>query len=95
MPDRVLHPTNHVTVLANSKSMCRGRNGSLPRSLSSTLPPQVPPPVADDEMKPPIPNVRLGPLLGKGSFGSVHYGTWNGAQIAVKVFVPHYHDLSF
>lgn len=38
-----------------------------------------------DDMKPPIPGVRLGPLLGKGSFGSVHYGTWNGAQIAVKV----------
>ena len=40
---------------------------------------------ADDDMKPPIAGVRLGPLLGKGSFGSVHYGTWNGAQIAVKV----------
>ena len=40
---------------------------------------------ADDDLKPPIAGVRLGPLLGKGSFGSVHYGTWNGAQIAVKV----------
>ena len=40
---------------------------------------------ADDDLKPPITGVRLGPLLGKGSFGSVHYGTWNGAQIAVKV----------
>lgn len=40
---------------------------------------------SEEEVKPPIPGVRLGPLLGKGSFGSVHYGTWNGAQIAVKV----------
>lgn len=40
---------------------------------------------AEDDVKPPIAGVRLGPLLGKGSFGSVHYGTWNGAQIAVKV----------
>lgn len=39
----------------------------------------------DDANQPPIPGVRLGPLLGRGSFGSVHYGTWNGAQIAVKV----------
>jgi len=39
----------------------------------------------EEEVKAPIPGVRLGPLLGKGSFGSVHYGTWNGAQIAVKV----------
>jgi hypothetical protein len=40
---------------------------------------------SEEEVKAPIPGVRLGPLLGKGSFGSVHYGTWNGAQIAVKV----------
>jgi hypothetical protein len=47
----------------------------------------------EDELKPPIVGVRLGPLLGKGSFGSVHYGTWNGAQIAVKVHrhcLPHH-----
>ncbi|KAK9810348.1 hypothetical protein WJX72_009180 [[Myrmecia] bisecta] len=33
----------------------------------------------------PFEDVRLGPLLGKGSFGAVYYGTWNGAQVAVKV----------
>ena len=37
---------------------------------------------------PPIPGVQLGPLLGKGSFGSVHYGTWNGKTVAVKVAFP-------
>ena len=42
----------------------------------------------EEENLPPIPGVKLGPLLGKGSFGSVHYGTWNGAQIAVKVGLP-------
>ena len=42
----------------------------------------------EEENLPPIPGVKLGPLLGKGSFGSVHYGTWNGAQIAVKVRLP-------
>lgn len=39
----------------------------------------------EDATRPPIPGVKLGPLLGRGSFGSVYYGTWNGAQIAVKV----------
>ena len=37
---------------------------------------------------PPIEGVQLGPLLGKGSFGSVHYGTWNGKAVAVKVTLP-------
>ena len=64
---------------------CRGKHGSLSRSASQSLPPPTPTATPEDELKPPIPNVRLGPLLGKGSFGSVHYGTWNGAQIAVKV----------
>ena len=44
----------------------------------------IPAPVVEDG-KPPISGVKLGPLLGKGSFGSVHYGTWNGAQVAIKV----------
>ena len=56
-----------------------GTSGSLRQmgSLSS---------IEDDANQPPIAGVKLGPLLGRGSFGSVHYGTWNGAQIAVKVF---------
>lgn len=29
--------------------------------------------------------LELGHLLGKGSFGSVYYGTWLGTPVAVKV----------
>ncbi len=34
-------------------------------------------------------SVSLGPLLGRGSYGRVHRGVWQGQQIAVKV--PHLH----
>ncbi|GLC39870.1 hypothetical protein PLESTF_000919300 [Pleodorina starrii] len=33
----------------------------------------------------PFDDVKLGPLLGKGSYGRVYRGMWNGAQVAVKV----------
>ena len=59
----------------------RNTTGSVtPTSSSSLAQPE------DDVNLLPIPGVKLGPLLGKGSFGSVYYGTWNGAQIAVKVW---------
>ena len=28
--------------------------------------------------------VTLGPIIGKGAFGAVYAGTWNGAKVAVK-----------
>ncbi|KAG2489421.1 hypothetical protein HYH03_012059 [Edaphochlamys debaryana] len=33
----------------------------------------------------PFDDVKLGPLLGKGAYGRVYRGVWNGAQVAVKV----------
>lgn len=33
----------------------------------------------------PFDDVKLGPLLGKGGYGRVYRGIWNGAQVAVKV----------
>ncbi|GFR53121.1 hypothetical protein Agub_g15837 [Astrephomene gubernaculifera] len=33
----------------------------------------------------PFEDVKLGPLLGKGAYGRVYRGVWNGAQVAVKV----------
>jgi hypothetical protein len=40
----------------------------------------------------PFDNLKLGPILGKGSFGRVYPGIYNGVPVAVKV--PHYTVLS-
>ena len=33
----------------------------------------------------PFEDVRLGPLVGRGSFGKVYRGVWNGTLVAIKV----------
>lgn len=33
----------------------------------------------------PIDGVQLGPMLGKGSYGRVYHGYWNGSEVAIKV----------
>ena len=38
--------------------------------------------------EPPFPDLELGMLLGKGSYGSVYRGTFNGQPCAVKVISP-------
>ena len=38
--------------------------------------------------EPPFPNLELGMLLGKGGYGSVYRGTFNGQPCAVKVVSP-------
>ena len=38
--------------------------------------------------EPPFPNLELGMLLGKGGYGSVYRGTYNGQPCAVKVISP-------
>ncbi len=35
--------------------------------------------------EPPFPDLELGTLLGKGGYGSVYRGTFNGQPCAVKV----------
>jgi len=53
-----------------------GRQGSL-RALEESLLLEQPP---------AIPGLRLGALLGRGSFGRVHLGEWTaGQRVAVKV----------
>lgn len=37
----------------------------------------------------PFPGVRLGPLVGKGSFGKVYRGIWNNNVVAIKVCGTH------
>lgn len=32
-----------------------------------------------------VPGLELSHVLGKGGFGSVYYGTWNGQPVAVKM----------
>lgn len=36
-------------------------------------------------VKQPFDDVKLGPLLGKGSYGRVYRAVWNGAAVACKV----------
>lgn len=38
-----------------------------------------------DAAQPPVEGVTLGVLLGRGSFGRVHAGEWQGRKVAVKV----------
>ena len=37
----------------------------------------------------PFEDVRLGPLVGRGSFGKVYRGVWNGTLVAIKVCQVH------
>ena len=48
--------------------------------------------------EPPFPNLELGMLLGKGGYGSVYRGTYNGQPCAVKarsLFLVLYNHLMF
>lgn len=40
----------------------------------------------------PFPGVRLGPLVGKGSFGKVYRGIWNNDVVAIKV-IEHFEQM--
>lgn len=35
-----------------------------------------------------VPGLELRHLLGRGGFGRVYYGTWNGRPVAVKITNP-------
>ena len=62
-------------------SLCR-----IPNTGEAALPilPSVPGTMIESE---PFSAVSLGPLLGQGGSGHVYRGTWNGATVAIKVWL--------
>jgi serine/threonine protein kinase len=36
----------------------------------------------------PVEGIELGPLLGRGSYGRVYLGRWNGQEVAIKASGP-------
>ena len=54
------------------------------RRRSPSRTPSGPPPVPEDR----FPGLKLGPLLGQGSYGQVFRGTYQGEAVAVKVRAP-------
>ena len=44
-----------------------------------------PPEEPGEEDAAPVEGVELGPLLGRGSYGRVYLGRWNGQEVAIKV----------
>jgi len=63
-----------------STLMARAGSARLP-SFRPEPPPEEPP----EEDDSPVEGVELGPLLGRGSYGRVYLGRWNGQEVAIKV----------
>ena len=64
----------YFVMLHPRNSSSRANSGSL-KEVRQNL---------EAEVQEPFDDVRLGPLLGQGSFGKVYRGLWNGAHVAVK-----------
>eukprot|EP00879_Flechtneria_rotunda_P009419 GHRR01009861.1.p1 GENE.GHRR01009861.1~~GHRR01009861.1.p1 ORF type:complete len:626 (+),score=158.82 GHRR01009861.1:171-2048(+) len=77
------HDSSHSFYFTTLKELPMGltSNGSqsLPMGTQSMAPFSL---MAGNE---PFADIKLGPLLGKGAFGRVYRGTWNGKMVAVKV----------
>jgi len=65
-----------------STLMARAGSARLPSFRPEPQQPEEPP----EEDDSPVEGVELGPLLGRGSYGRVYLGRWNGQEVAIKVW---------
>jgi hypothetical protein len=58
---------------------------AAPPAAPPPRPPAAPVPALNKSMPTAFIDVRLGPLIGRGAYGRVYRGSWNGNTVAVKV----------
>ena len=73
--------------LLQSVEVSRMASAALARAGSSRMPSfrvELPEDEFEEEAA-PVEGIELGPLLGRGSYGRVYLGRWNGQEVAIKV----------
>lgn len=77
-PETLVHTTRTSRTSEETFTMNSGSNGAISAASAKQLGGMKQP-------KPPCEDVRLIRLIGQGSFGSVYFGLWSGAPVAVKI----------
>lgn len=79
----IVQPHTARTTPNARRSLDRGSSEAAPSSRPTSPVPGVP--SLNKAMPTAFTDVRLGPLIGRGAYGRVYRGSWNGNTVAVKV----------